>query len=534
MTLWNIPDKSPFWNHKVRGDDVPSSITFVDDGIVIGRKNGTVFQLLSVVSKNVLATIKFVNGPQEDPEMFGHVNYDSRVQTLWVANSRRDSLIAFKIGFDNSPSASGEVKGAYFDQVVEFCGPKPTIHFVILSADADPTGEEAHAACVAAKVPPGELALVAFSVHSTGVDQILIRKEWFESAFIATPAKYPAHSLHSQGVATIESKRLLGQNIPRGRTPPSEEIEGDIAHDEIRAAEGRGKKNTGGGKQKNVVFRDSDENGKDKQRKEGNDAALINESALGQALSREIRKSEESLHTRIGRLIGKEMDKQRKFHMVALSLASTDICLSDHRLEDARAHEQAEDFTRQEKILKLISTELTRNTTRVVEMAVKAEVQNSVLPALENITRMEVRTALNEHVGGGLAVYIQQVRYYTLILLYSKYSPILQSLPTEIEKLLLRPDISNHFANMLSSNLNPLIERYVKDSVSKTFIPAYSQQSSAMHQELLHELRTEIHNVKKESITWQNDTARGQEVLCLLPPSVDSSLIPIWLLVYDS
>lgn len=86
-----------------------------------------------------------------------------------------------------------------------------------------------------------------------------------------------------------------------------------------------------------------------------------------------------------------------------------DTCYPDHRLEDARAHEQAEDFTRQEKILKLISTELTRNTTRVVEMAVKAEVQNSVLPALENITRVEVRSALNEHVGNGLAGYIQQV-----------------------------------------------------------------------------------------------------------------------------
>jgi hypothetical protein len=320
LTLWNIPDKVPFWNHKVRGDDVPSSITFLDDGIVIGRKNGTVFQLLSVVSKNVLSTIKFVNGQQEDPEMFGHVNYDSRVQTLWVANSRRDSLIAFKIGFDNSPSASGEVKGAYFEQVVEFCGPKPTIHFVILSADADPTGEEAHAACVAAKVPPGELALVAFSVHSTGVDQILIRKEWFESALIATAAKYPAHLLpHSQTITLVDPKRHSGQNLPplRMRTPPSEEIEADITHDDIRASEGRGKKNIGG-KQKNVIFRDSDENGKDKQKKEANaDAALINESALGQALIREIRKSEESLHTRIGRLIGKEMDKQREFHVLA-------------------------------------------------------------------------------------------------------------------------------------------------------------------------------------------------------------------------
>jgi hypothetical protein len=483
LTLWNIPDKLPFWNHKVRGDDVPSSITFVDDGIVIGRKNGTVFQLLSVVSKNVLATIKFVNGQQEDLEMFGHVNYDSRVQTLWVANSRRDSMIAFKIGYDNSTSPSGEVKGAYFEQVVEFGGPKPTIHFVILSAEADPTGQEAHAACVAAKVPPGELALVAFSVHSTGVDQVLIRREWFDSALDATAAKYPIHSLpNAPQSAPVETKKQPGPIVAappyRIRTPPAEELEGDMSRDEGRAAEGKGKKNPGGAKQRNVIFKDSDDNSKDKEKKDKNtDAALINDSALGQALSREIKKSEESLHTRIGRLIGKEMDKQH------------------HRLEDARAHEQAEDFTRQEKILKLISNELTRNTTRVVEMAVKAEVQNSVLPALENITRIEVRSALNEHVGGGLATYVQQ------------------SLPGEIEKLLLRPDVSNHFANILSTNLNPLIERYVKESVSKTFIPAYSQQSSAMHQELLHELRSEILKVKKDSIAWQNEALRGQESL---------------------
>lgn len=78
--------------------------------------------------------------------------------------------------------------------------------------------------------------------------------------------------------------------------------------------------------------------------------------------------------------------------------------------------------------------------------------------------------------------------------------------------MLVRPDISNHFASMLSTNLNPLIERYVKDTVSKTFVPAYSQQTSAMHQDILREMRTEILNVKKDSMTWQTEAARSQEV----------------------
>ncbi|KAH7918211.1 hypothetical protein BV22DRAFT_1200056 [Leucogyrophana mollusca] len=496
LTLWNVHDKLPFWSHKVRGDDVPSSLSFIDDGIVIGRKNGTVLQLLSVITKNVLSTFKFVNAGREDPDMFGHVNYDSRIQTMWVANNRRDSLIALKIRFDASASPSGElIRGGYFEQVVEFSGPKPTIHFVILSADADPTGDEAHAACVAAKVPPGDLALVAFSVHSTGVDQVLVRKEWFDSALLGAAAKYPPYiqTQSSVPVAPSETKNvrqpppapvsmssspLITQQVPqvvppgRLRTPPSEELETEIPRDEVRAPEAKGKNVKG----KNVAFRDRDDS-KEKDKGAKADSGAMSDSGFTQAVAKEIRKSEESLHTRIGRLIGKEMDKQHQ------------------RLEEARAHDQAEDFNRQEKILKLISTELTRNTTRVVEMAVKAEVQNSVLPALEHITRTEVRSALNEHVGRGLSEYIQQ------------------SLPNEIEKLLLRPDISNHFASMLSSNLNPLIERYVKDSVSKTFIPAYSQQTSAMHQDILREMRTEILSVKKDSMTWQTEAARSQESL---------------------
>lgn len=330
LTIWNIHDKLPYSTHKVRGEDPPSSLTFVDGGIVVGRKNGTVFQLLSMTSKNVLSTIKFVNGNQEDPDMFGHATYDSRIQTLWIANCRRDSMIAFKINLESSMIGGEEAIRGYFDQVVEFAGPKPTIHFVILTADADPHGDEAHAACVAAKLQPGELALVAFSVHSSGVDQILIRKEWFDTALTSTAAKFPAYSLPPpaqlpavvppepkgprqpvQVPASTSQVTPASINPPaRMRTPPSEDPEADVTRDEGRQ-ETKGK----GTKGKNVNWKE--DNGKDKDKDKdktpkASEPALVNEAVLGQALSREIRKSEESLHTRIGRLIGKEMDKQRK------------------------------------------------------------------------------------------------------------------------------------------------------------------------------------------------------------------------------
>jgi hypothetical protein len=360
LTLWNLQDTIPYVTHKVRGEDVPSSVTFVDGGIVIGRKNGTVFQLLAHSNKTVLSTIKFVNGNvHEDPEMFGHANYDGRIQTLWIANSRRDSMIACKINIESSYIGGEEHVRGQFEQLVEFAGPKPTIHFVILTADSDPHGDEAHAACIAAKLPPGELALVAFSVHSSGVDQVLIRKDWFDTAFLTAHAKFPAIELPpqvmqkppspepvptskpSRGPLPIPPSVPLSQapinvapNVPGnflpphpGRTPPSDEVENDYNNrsDDVRQTEGKGK----GSKSKNVNWREKDDGskengntsnsgGKEKSVKQP-DSFGISEAVLGQALSKEIKKTEDNLHTRLGRLISKEMDKQRKFFLYCCS-----------------------------------------------------------------------------------------------------------------------------------------------------------------------------------------------------------------------
>ncbi|KAG6869084.1 hypothetical protein C0993_003404 [Termitomyces sp. T159_Od127] len=473
LTIWNMRDQLPFSTHNIRGEDLPSSLTLVDGGIVVGRKNGTIFQLLSNTTKQVLSTIKFVNTHQEDIGMFGHASYDARIHTLWVANNRRESVIALRINLESSIVNGEEAIRGGFDQIVEFSGPKPSVHFVILTAESDLSGKEANAACVAAKIPLGDLALLAFNVHSNGVDQILIRKEWYESALATTHSKLPLDdSFNPQPSIDAKNQRQAhpasvaprpSHAIPiRARSPVSED--GDLNQDDQKA-KGKGIKS--------VNWKEKEEQIKDKNSSRS-DVFVINESPLAQAVSREIKRTEESLHSRIARLIGKEMDKQHQ------------------RMEDARAHEQAEEFARQEKILQLISTELTRNTTRVVEMAVKNEVQNSVLPSLENITKSEVKAALDEQIGRGLVDFIRQ------------------TLPNELEKLIFRPDISAHFARILSTNLTPLLASHVHD-VSKTFIPLYNQSLSRMHQELSQELRHEVHSLKAELMSWQRDLFRSQE-----------------------
>ena len=288
--------------------------------MVIGRKHGTIFQLLPNKSNTILSTIKFVHGFADDPDMFGHANYDARIQTLWIANNRRESMIAFKLGFEASSPGRGNDARPYFEQVLEFAGPKPTIHFVILTADADPRGEEAHAACVAAKVPPGELALVAFSVHSSGVDQVLVRKEWFDGALATSVAKFPSAHHLPQSSSEPKNQRLQPIQVPvvqpvaetsvpppgpRIRTPPSaEEAEAEI-REESRSGDNRGRS-----RGKNVGW-------KEKEAKESavKPAETLNgsEAQLSAAMSKEIKKMEETLYSRIGRLVGKELDKQREF-----------------------------------------------------------------------------------------------------------------------------------------------------------------------------------------------------------------------------
>ena len=63
---------------------------------------------------------------------------------------------------------------------------------------------------------------------------------------------------------------------------------------------------------KNVGWKEKEDSGKEKEFKGRGGDSAPNEAALGVTLSKEIRKVEENLHTRIGRLISKELDKQRE------------------------------------------------------------------------------------------------------------------------------------------------------------------------------------------------------------------------------
>ncbi|KAG8694949.1 hypothetical protein FRC09_009498, partial [Ceratobasidium sp. 395] len=510
LRLWSIKDQYQFWQGTIPGQGEPSSVDFFETGVIVGRKQGTILQLVAPLSTTVLSTLRFISSMdpavEDDGRMFGHISYDGRLRTLWVANSARASLIAVRVLVESDDPSAGTgagVRGA-FEQIVEFPTPAPTINITLLAPDD-------------AEEP--QLAVAAFAVHVAGVDQINVDREAFEHALVTLPAKLPPQHQQPQQQPPQQQGQMqmqpmphqpqpshhhrpesplplpivpglgdIGTNtstapgppsnanakaagrIPRGVTPPPP------SGDEPEAArppavDGTGRVGPSSASVKAGKTRDKERDKANKPVPEvpGNVSAgaASGAGAGGEsgAVLKEIRKVEENLHTKIGRLITRELDKQHQ------------------RLDELRVADQAADFTRQETILKLISNELTKNTTRVVEMAIRSEVQTSVLPALEAIAKTEIKNALNGQIARGVA------------------DSMKQTLPNEIERLLLRPDVSNHVARTFSQAVTPLIERHVKDAINSTLIPAYQQSNAQMHQELTREIHSEILSLKKEIIT---------------------------------
>ena len=86
-------------------------------------------------------------------------------------------------------------------------------------------------------------------------------------------------------------------------------------------------------------------------------------------------------------------------------------------------------------------------------------------------------------------------------------SALEKRIPAEIERVLLRPEVSAQIARTFTSNTSPLIERQIKDTVSKTLLPTYAQQ----HQDLVQDMRNEMMGLRKEIVAWQTESSRAQD-----------------------
>jgi len=86
--------------------------------------------------------------------------------------------------------------------------------------------------------------------------------------------------------------------------------------------------------------------------------------------------------------------------------------MAERRLEQMHEQERFNAAEFQDRLVKNLSGELVKSTGRVFEAALKTEVQRTILPALEMITKTEVRQVLDAQIVRGIGESMNQVRIY--------------------------------------------------------------------------------------------------------------------------
>ncbi|KAG8709472.1 hypothetical protein FRC11_005540, partial [Ceratobasidium sp. 423] len=176
ICFFDIHGNYPIWKTTIRGHGDPSSLDIYDWGMLIGWKQGTILQLFSPLSANVISTLQFVN--RADPEAgnsgrnHAYAYYDSWHRTLWVAHSARPSLLAVRMPLevDNTRLEDAHTNmHQVFEQLVEI----PTLFpaFRISLAESSVNDSER----------PGSIRL--YAVNSYGVDCITVPQTALENTY---------------------------------------------------------------------------------------------------------------------------------------------------------------------------------------------------------------------------------------------------------------------------------------------------------------------------------------------------------------
>jgi hypothetical protein len=351
LTMWNLANQLSFWSGKVNGEGQPSSMFFVESGVIIGRKRNTVVQLLPNSSTNVLATLRFTMSEaiQDEKDFFSHIAYDSRLKILWAANSHRSSLMALKINHE----ATSTLAAPSFEQVLDFPILHPTISLGILSPEAYELEELERAKEVSTNgtvagptgammesIPPsGQVALIAYVIHTGGVDQILMEKRDLDLAMSSVQTKLPpssssappttlAPAAPSNGPGPAPSKRAASPM--RARSPLTDaEVEGGaetmVDPKEHRKGKLRNREKKGDKQQQQQQQQKPQQSQQppalvpapaptvtsSSEASVALGPAGVASSSDGGSIFREIHKIEESLQSRISAVMGKEFREHR-------------------------------------------------------------------------------------------------------------------------------------------------------------------------------------------------------------------------------
>ncbi|KAL5632372.1 hypothetical protein ACGC1H_005367 [Rhizoctonia solani] len=161
------------WKATIQGPGQPYSLDIYDWGMLVGWKQGSVFQLFTPFSTNIISTFQFTDSTdlvaKTNAESHTCLCYDSQIRVLWVAHSARSSILAVHIPVEaDNPRPESIHMNAYqvFEQIVEIPTPTP-ITGISLAASAD-----------------GLAVVNVYVTNASGVDRIIFNQDALESSHI--------------------------------------------------------------------------------------------------------------------------------------------------------------------------------------------------------------------------------------------------------------------------------------------------------------------------------------------------------------
>ncbi|OCF61584.1 hypothetical protein L486_01236 [Kwoniella mangroviensis CBS 10435] len=442
-TLYNVSNLNRVWNRQLpsaSSSSEPSSIQFCESNILVGRARNTHYDLIQItVDLAVLSTIKLTApSPCLEELNYSHAVYDPIKTTLYIAPFARGSLYAFKYALKGQQPVKDVSKPD---------GPKVIAFDKVAEYPLEPV-----ISLVLAKKGVEEDSEI-FYATPTGFSQATITR----SAYDALKAPLPKVQQPETNLPTSTAKA-----VPSPKSPKGSKIE--LPKPRSKASN----KNTSPAVVKTELPSTSEDEVSTQPRPkvQPRKASVApveadgEESAGGAVTQEELNKT-----------LKKVSDQFRSF-------LQTEDRLSNHlkqllKNEIATLNVRFDALTGPDFAAE-ISARVERQIKGSLNNTIVQEIKKTVVPAAASTIQNEVRTVTSNQVPA--AIY-----------------DALQSVPKELERS-LAPVVQRTISNLVSN----AIDKAVQEAIQHTLLPAMTQTSSNVIEQLSAEMRSEMLQIRKE------------------------------------
>ncbi|SCZ96112.1 BZ3500_MvSof-1268-A1-R1_Chr8-1g10013 [Microbotryum saponariae] len=466
-------------------------------GLVLAAREGSRLQLLSLSrgghappdTNSIEFTLSAKMAEAQSCTNFAHLFYHQPSTTLFVSSSARGSLFAFRIGVDESESSRSAPDCDLFAHRSELM--EPRVEHVAEIATAEPLVEisvdEDFSGARSSDTPslstliahPGGLHAVTFDFPGLAVG----KGRGHDSDDDDEPYGGPGRRMSLEGSIRVESEVEVVVDVdevstssPHSRLAvklkleePIQEEPGSAAAEVPQASSRDGPNSPEGDIPAWKATHNQVEDPVSHPSTPARGQKGAKQASVTPDVSRELRRVED----RITKAIQKEMQVQA------------------HHAAEERANDRTADVARQETLLKLVSSALSKK----LDTTVREQMRAQVIPSMSKL----VTASINEQVARGIEEAM------------SESVSGGQTLPRELRKLLSRPEMSNHIAQSVSAAIVPSIseavERQLLSVVATGVIPGFNSSLASAVEGVMQSVRdtvlAEMTDVRKEIVQEQ-------------------------------